>query len=65
MTDDKLQECIAWYIRHHGRKETDVGVFETFLCGYHHTHPRQARDIRNEMRDLELISIEGRKVIIL
>ena len=65
MSDEKLRECVAWYIRHHGRKETDVGEFETYLCGHFRTFPREAREIRNEMRDLELISIEGRKVIIL
>lgn len=62
MTDEKLRECIAWYIKHHGRKETDVTVFETFLGGYHHTHPRQARDIRHELQDMGLVSVNNGKV---
>ena len=65
MTDDKLRECVAWYIRHHGRKETDVSEFETYLGGHLRTYPRQAREIRRELQDLGLVSVSDGKVIIL
>lgn len=65
MTDDKLRECVAWYIRHHGRKETDVTVFETFVCGHFRTFPREAREIRRELQDLGLVSVSDGKVVIL
>lgn len=64
MSDKELRTAIAWYIDHHGRQPTDLSVFETWLTGYFHAAPRRVREIRNEMQDLELISIENRKVTI-
>ena len=65
MTDKELTIAVEWYVFHHGKQPTDLSIFETWLTGYFHAAPRRVREIRNEMRDLELISIEGRKVIIL
>lgn len=65
MTDKELTIAVEWYVFHHGKQPTDLSVFETWLTGYFHAAPRRVRELRNEMRDLELISIEGRKVIIL
>lgn len=65
MTDKELTIAVEWYVFHHGKQPTDLSTFETWAAGYFHAAPRRVREIRNEMRDLELISIEGRKVIIL
>ena len=65
MTDKELTIAVEWYVFHHGKQPTDLSIFETWLTGYFHAAPRRVRELRNEMRDLELISIEGRKVIIL
>ena len=65
MTGKELTIAVEWYVFHHGKQPTDLSVFETWIGGYFHAAPRRVRELRNEMRDLELISIEGRKVIIL
>lgn len=65
MTDDKLQECVAWYVDHFGKQSTPLSTFETFLIGHCHVTPRQAREIRRELQDMGLVSVSDGKVIIL
>lgn len=57
MGDIELSEAVKWYIERYGKRETTQNVFETYLCGYFHTYPRNARFILHELENLGLISV--------
>ena len=57
MNDEALHQAIKWYKQRYGKGETTQNIFETYLCGYFHTYPRNARFILHEMENLGLISV--------
>ena len=57
MTDTELSQAVGWYIGRRGKKETTKSCFETFVCGYFSTYPRNARFIMQEMENIGLISV--------
>lgn len=57
MNDEELNQAVKWYEKRFRHKVVEKSAFETFLCGYFHTYPRNARFILHEMENLGLISV--------
>lgn len=65
MTDAELHQAVKWYKGHYrNEKETPRSCFETFICGYFHTYPRNARFIIQEMENIGLISVSKGNVCV-
>ena len=64
MTDEQLKEAVEFFTEHHQKNGTSKSKFETFICGYFHTFPRQARFIIEEMKNIGLISVSKGNVCV-
>ena len=64
MTDIELSEAVRWYKERYGKGETTQNVFETYLCGFFHTYPRNARFLLHEMENIGIISVSKGNVCV-
>ena len=57
MNDEQLKEAVELFKDRHNKNGTSKSKFETFVCGYFHTYPRNALFIMEEMKNIGLISV--------
>ena len=65
MTDEQLKEAVEFFKAHHNKNGTSKSKFETFLCGYFHTYPRNTLFIMQEMENIGLISVSKGNVCVM
>ena len=62
VSDEQMIKSGAWIVRHLKRKAFAESVFLTYLCGYFHTYPKQARGILENMAANGFVTKEGETV---
>lgn len=65
MTDKELKEAVEFFKEHYQKKATSKSKFETFVIGFFHTFPRNARFIMEEMENVGLICVSRQNVTII
>lgn len=59
VTDGEMMKSGAWVIKHLKRTTFFESVFVSYLCGYFHTFPVQARAIVDDMVANGLVTKDG------
>lgn len=64
MSDQQLKDAVEFFKEQQHKNGTSKSKFETFICGYFHTYPRNARFIMEEMEYIGLISVSKGNVCV-